>query len=310
MTGFVARRVAQTVPLLLLVTLFSFLLIHLAPGDPAEMILRSRLTYPPTDEQILNMRRELGLDEDLVTQYVRWLQNVAIGNFGESIWTGERVGASLKRTFPVTLQLSFVAFLVAASAGVLLGILAAVRQGGMTDNLSRVIALAGASLPNFWLGYLLILAFAVFMGLLPSQGVETPSSYILPAIAVAFGPLGALIRLTRTGMLDVLGQDFLVAAKARGLRPNYVLFRHALPVAINPVLSYAGLVVGTLLSGAVVVETVFAMPGVGKLLVDAITHRDYPVVQGFVLCFGIIVVVINAIVDVLYGLIDPRIRVD
>ena len=308
MKRYVLRRLAYVVPLLLALSVFSFALGQLAPGDPARALLRQQLGHSPTDAQVARYRDRLGLDDAAVVQYGRWLANAAQGDLGTSFRTGDSVSASLLRSLPVTVKLSLLAFVIALGAAVPLGVLAALRHHQPIDHASRVFALAGASMPSFWFGYLLITAFAVRLDVFPTQGAASAVSYVLPGITLAVYALGVLVRLTRASMLDVLGDDFVLAARARGLPHRSVVVRHALRVALNPVLTYSGLLIGALLGGAVIVETVFGMPGMGKLVVDAINDRDFPIVQGFVLYFGALVLLVNLAVDLLYVVVDPRVR--
>lgn len=308
MKRYVVRRVSYVVPLLVALSVFSFALGKVAPGDPARALLQQRLDHPPSEEQVEEFRKRLGLDDPAIVQYGRWVTSAMRGDLGTSFRTGESVSASLLSSLPVTAKLSLLGFVIAVGAGVPLGVLAALRRQRLWDHISRVFALGAASMPSFWFGYLLIIAFAVQLNIFPTQGTERQNSYILPAITLSVYALGVLVRLTRASMLDVLGDDFVLAARARGLPRRSVVIRHTLRVALNPVLTYSGLLVGGLLGGAVIVETVFAMPGMGKLVVDAITDRDFPVVQGFVLYFGTLVLLTNLMVDLLYVVVDPRVR--
>lgn len=302
-----ARRIGHAGLLLVALTVFSFSLGKMAPGDPARALLRMQLAQPPTDQQVTRFSERLGLDDPAVVQLGRWVVDAAQGDLGQSFRSGRPVATSLWEAFPITLDLSLLAFVIAVGLAVPLGVLAAIRSGGLLDHATRVLALGGASLPNFWLGYLLIIAFAVKLHLLPTQGATSALSYVLPAVTLAVYPLGVLLRLTRASMLEVLGDDFVLAARSRGL-PRRMFVRHAARVALNPVLTYAGILIGGLLGGAVIVETVFSMPGMGKLVVDAISDRDFPIVQGFVLYFGILVLLVNLVVDLLYVVLDPRVR--
>lgn len=308
MKGYVLRRLAYLVPLWIGLSVFSFALGNLAPGDVAHSLLRQQLGAPPTDEQVAALEERLGLNDPAVVQYGRWVANAVRGDLGHSFRNGQSVVASLRRSLPVTLQLALVSFVFAVCLSIPLGIVAALRRGRIIDHLSRVFALGGASLPTFWFGYLLILVFSVKLRLLPTQGNEHVLSYVLPAVTLSMGAAGVLLRLTRASMLDVLGDEFVLAARARGLPRFAVTVRHALRVALNPVVTYGGLLIGGLLGGAVIVETVFGMPGMGKLVVDAINDRDYPIVQGFVLYFGTLVLLANLAVDLLYVVLDPRVR--
>lgn len=310
MKAYVVRRFASLVPLLVGLSILSFGLGQAAPGDPARSLLRQAGGAPPTEEEVRTFRQEMGLDDPAVVQYVRWVRNATSGDLGKSIRSGEAVTRSLKRAFPITLRLAALTFLVVLAVAVPLGTTSALRKGGVVDHAVRILSVAGASLPTFWFGYLLIILFSVRWHLLPTSGVASPSAYVLPALTLALPTASVLLRLTRGAMLEVLGEQFVLAAHSRGLPPARVHLRHALRVALNPVVTYSGLLVGGLLAGAVIVETVFAVPGVGKLVVDAINARDFAVVQGFVLLFGAFVLLLNLAVDLLYVVLDPRVLLD
>lgn len=293
--------------MLVALSVFAFALGKLAPGDGAIALLRQQLSEPPTRQQIEAFRERVGLNDPVVVQFFRWLGDAVQGDLGTSFRSGESVTRSLWQALPVTVQLTALAFVIAVGCAIPLGVLAALHRRRLVDHISRVMALSTASLPGFWFGYILIIIFAVQLDVFPTQGTGSPMAYVLPAVTLAVSPLGVLMRLTRASMLEVLGDEFIVAARARGL-PRLNVLIHALRVAVNPLITYAGLLIGSLLGGAVVVETVFGMPGLGKLAVDAINDRDYPVVQGFVLFVGILVLLINLAVDLLYVAVDPRVR--
>jgi peptide/nickel transport system permease protein len=307
-TSYIVRRIASVIPLLICLSVFSFSLSHLAPGDTARAILVQQGGAPPTDEEVRALRLRLGLDRPAAVQYTRWVRTAMTGDLGESFTTGQSVASSLRRALPITIELSMLAFLLVVGLGIPLGVAAALARGRISDHISRLLSLAGASIPSYWFGYLLIIVFSVRLHWLPTSGVGTPSSYLLPAATLALYGTSVMLRLTRASMLEVLGEEFVRGARARGLSEARVVVRHALRVALNPVATYGGLVLGGLLGGAVIVETVFGMPGIGKLAVDAINNRDFPVVQGFVLFFGTVVVLVNLGVDVLYAVLDPRVR--
>ena len=308
MKAYILRRVASLLPLLLALSVFSFALGQLAPGDAARSLLLLQGGAPPTDEQVRALRTELGLDDPAAVQYARWGRNAVTGDLGQSFRTGQSVTGSLRQAFPVTAELATLAFLIVLGLAIPLGVVAALRQGRLSDHVSRVLALAGASAPSYWIGYLLVILFSVRLGLFPTSGVASPSSYVLPAVTLALYATSVMLRLTRASMLDVLGEDFVRGARARGVPEARVVIAHALRVALNPVVTYGGVTLGGLLGGAVIVESVFGMPGIGKLLVDAINDRDFPVVQGFILLFGTVVLLVNLAVDLLYVALDPRIR--
>ena len=310
MTSYSLRRIASLLPLLLCLSAFSFALGQVAPGNRAFAAFVLREGRPPTPGELRAMEEELGLDQPAIVQYGRWLGDTLGGDLGVSSKTGQSVAASLRHALPVTVQLGLLAALIVVVLGFPLGVLAALTQGRAPDHLSRVFSLLGVSLPSFWVGYLLMITFSVRLHVLPTTGIASPSSYVLPAATLALYATAVLVRLTRASMLEVLGEEFIRGAQARGIPQARIVTRHAARVALNPVATYGGLVLGGLLGGAVVVETVFAVPGIGKLVVDAINERDFPVVQGFVLLFGTIVLLVNLAVDLLYGILDPRARMD
>jgi peptide/nickel transport system permease protein len=254
------------------------------------------------------LREHLDLDRPAIVQFGHWFNDLIHGDLGRSFRTGDSVLGSLLHAFPVTAELSLLAFCLAVGFSIPLGALAALRRGGVADHATRVFALGGASMPTFWFGYLLIILFAVKLRIFPTEGTESPISYVLPAITLSLFDVGLMLRLTRASVLEVLGEDFVLAARARGIPRFRITTRHVLRVALNPVVTYAGLLIGGLLGGSVIVETVFGMPGIGKLVVDAINDRDFPLVQGFVLFFGTAILLINLLVDLFYVVLDPRVR--
>lgn len=308
MTGYIARRLAYLAPVLVGVSLAAYSLINLAPGDPARIILQRLGTGPVTDAEVEALRDTLGLDDPFGVRYARWMGDAVTGDLGISYRTGEPVRQELSRRSLRTLEIALPAFLLALAIGVPVGTLAALRRNRVADHLSRLGALAGASIPSFWLAYLLILLLAVRAGLLPVAGRGTVAHLVMPTLALAFGAAAGLMRLTRASVLEVLGDDHLRTAKAYGLRPRVVVLRYILRNALIPVVTLAGLRFGSLLGGAVIIETIFAWPGLGKHLVDSIYDRDYPSIQGFVLFIGTAFVLINLLIDVLYVWLDPRVR--
>jgi peptide/nickel transport system permease protein len=297
-------RSLQSLLLILLATFVVFMLLHITPGDPATIILGEQAT----PEQIADLRRSMGLDRPLPEQYMRFLSNAVRGDFGLSIRAQRPALPYVLERLPATLQLSAGAFAFALCIGLPIGILSAVKRLSIWDHSSMFIALLGQSMPVFWLGLMLIVVFAVQLGWLPASGMGQLQHLILPAITLGTFLIGLIIRLTRSSMLDVLSQDYIRTARAKGLAEGAVLVRHALKNALIPVVTVLGLQMGTLLGGAVITETVFAWPGVGMVTVTAIHQRDYPVVQSAVFVSAILVVLINWFVDVLYHYLDPRIR--
>lgn len=309
MKRYILIRIFSLIPLLLGISMLAFLLSNFTPGDPATVMAHRLSDAPPSEEQIAAIRREYHLDDPLPVRYVHWLSRAVRGDMGRSFRTKEPVLKEIATHFPATLQIACAALIVALVIALPLGVLAALRHGSWLDHAARIGSLLGASLPSYWLGYLLILIFAVALGWLPVAGREGVSAMILPALTLGLGTTAAkLARLTRSGLLDVLGEDFIRTARAKGLSERVIIWRHALKGAMIPVLTITSIELGHLLGGAIIVETIFAWPGVGKLLVDSIYDRDYPMIQGFVVFMGIIFTLLSLIADLLYVRIDPRIR--
>jgi peptide/nickel transport system permease protein len=302
--------VAGLVVAVLGVSVLTFALGLVAPGDPAEVVLSRSQGQPPTQEQIDEKRRELGLDRPLSTQYLDWLESASRGDLGRSWVRGIRVQEAMSERIPRTAALALAAVSLAVLIGVPAGVLAATRRNTLYDHLSRVGALLGASLPSYFIAYVLIFVFAVTFRLLPVFGFGSAAHLVLPAVALALGPAAVLARLTRSSMLEVLGEDYVRTARAKGARRAVVLFDHALRNAIVPILTVIGLSVGHLLGGSLIVEWVFAWPGMGELAVSAIHDRDYPLIQGFVLFAAAIYLFVNFVVDVSYAGLDPRVRLE
>ena len=305
---FLANRLLNLTVVWLGISLLAFALSNLAPGDPAQIILQRQTGEVPSQEAVERLREELGLNDPFPLRYARWLGNALRGELGTSYRTSEPVFDAMVDRLPATLELAFLALLLALALAIPLGVVSAVRRNSPVDHASRLLALLGASVPSFWLGYMLILAFAVWLGLLPVAGRNEWRHAVLPAITLGLGAAASLMRLTRASMLDVLEDDYVRTARAKGLRERLVVMRHGLRNALNPIVTLSGLRFGWLLGGAVIVETVFAWPGIGTFVVDSIYDRDYPSIQGFVLFMGSIFVVVNFAVDVGYRFLDPRVR--
>jgi peptide/nickel transport system permease protein len=291
------------------VSIITFGLINLAPGDPAELILRYG-GVEPAREAVEALREELGLNDPLYIQYGRWLWNVFHLDLGKSFRTGQPVAEEILSRFPATLELAGAALAFMILIALPAGILSALYRHAFIDHLSRFFALFGASLPGFWLGLMLIFFFAVRLELLPVMGRGEPQQLVLPAITLGFGLAAVYARILRAGMLDVLGQDYIRVARAKGLKEKWVIGRHALKNALLPAVTLLGMSFGHLLGGAVVVETIFAWPGVGQFAVESIFNRDYPVIQGYALFMAVIFVLANILVDISYVILDPRIRLE
>lgn len=301
---------ASVVLALLGVSVLTFALGVLAPGEPAEVVLSRSLGQPPSDEQLEEMRRELGTDRPLVVQYFSWLGGAVRGDFGDSWLRGVRVQDALAERAPRTAALALAGAGLSLVIGIPIGVLAATRRNSVLDHVSRVGALFGASLPSFFIAYVLIYVFAVRFRALPVFGFGSAAHLVLPAVTLALGPAAVLARLTRSAVLEILGEDYVRTARAKGARARAVLFHHALRNALIPVVTVAGLSVGHLLGGSLIVEWVFAWPGMGDLAVSAIHDRDYPLVQGFVLFAAAVYLVVNLLVDLSYARLDPRVRVE
>lgn len=282
-----------------------FLAIRIAPGDPAAMMLGPG----STQEDIDALRDRLGLDESIPIQYGRYLSDVARMDFGDSLWLNRPVATEVASRVAATARLAGAAALIGLVVSFPLGIAAALRRGSPLDGLISVVSLLGQSVASFWLGIMLILVFARQLQVLPSSGSSSWSHLVLPSVTLAMPLIGVLTRLVRSGLLDVLYEDYVRTARAKGLDPRAVLLRHAMRNMLIPVVTVIGLQLGNLLGGAVIVETVFGWPGIGRLLVDAINQRDYPLVQVAILFITFSFIVINLLVDLSYGLLDPRIRI-
>ncbi len=304
MLPYILRRLIHLIPVMIGVTLCSFLLLKLAPGDPAEVLAG----IEANPEVIEAIRRKHGLDQPLPVQYFYYLGNLMLGDFGKSISTGLDVGPMMWRALIVTLKLSALGLVLALVVGIVIGAVAAVRQNSFFDSTSMLFALFGAAMPNFWLGLLLMWTLSVTFPIFPAGGGTDLYSLILPAITLGTGAMALIARMTRASMLEVIRQDYIRTAYANGLSPPIVIIRHALKNAMIPISTVIGLQFGYLLGGSVATEIVFAVPGVGQLLVDGILARDYPVVQSTMLMVAIIFVLVNLITDISYAYFDPRIR--
>ena len=309
MTKYFAERVAWLLVSLVTLSIITFGLGVLAPGDPAEVVLEHRLSQPPPQEQIDAQRRLMGLDRPLPVQYLRWLSAAARGDLGSSWLKGLRVSDALRERIPRTAALATAAAAISVLIGVPTGILAAVRRNSLADHACRLVALVGASVPSYFTAYVLILVFAVRFRALPVFGFGSAANLVLPAVTLALGPAAVLARLTRSTVLEVLGEDYIRTARAKGASQPTVLLAHALRNAFIPLLTVVGLSLGHLLGGSLIVEWVFAWPGMGELAISAIHARDYPLIQGFVLFAGAVYVVVNFSVDLGYAWLDPRVRV-
>ncbi len=309
MLRYLASRLVQLGVVLFAITVLSFALLHLAPGDPAQILLRNQGALL-TQTTVEKMRAELGLDQPLPVQYWRWLRGAVRLDFGVSFRTGQPVAELLLGRLGATVELAAAALVLALLWSVPLGILAAVYRDTLLDHASRLLALVGASMPSFWLGLLLIYAFAVQLGWFPVLGRGSLAHLVLPAITLALSLAPVYMRLIRANLCDALREDYIRTARAKGASERRVILRHGLRTALIPVVTLFGMTLAHLLGGTVVVETIFAWPGIGQLAVEAILNRDFPVVQAFVLLLSLAFALANLAVDLFYVLLDPRIRVE
>ncbi len=308
MRQYILRRLVSLLPVILGVSLITFGLMAVVPGDPAEIIAGRGKDIEPTQAEIEAVRQELGLDQPLPLQYARWLGRVVRGDLGMSLRTGQPVWQELAVRLPRTLELAAGGMIIGLLIALPVGILSAVWRDRAVDQLSRVLALLGASVPSFWLGTILILFFAVRLGWLPSYGRGGLRHFILPACTLGLSTSAVLMRLTRANLLEVLNEGFVRTARAKGLSEKAVVLRHALKPSLLPVVTVLGLQFGNLLGGALIIETVFAWPGLGMLVLRSILGRDFPVIQGFALFITLVFVLVNFVVDLVCGWLDPRVQ--
>jgi peptide/nickel transport system permease protein len=304
MFAFIIRRSLEGALTVFGLSLLVFLSLHLAPGDPAAMIAGDQAR----EEELVVIRQRYGLNDSLPVQYWNWVARVLRGDFGTSHWGDRPVGPDLARAFPISMSLALGGLAVAVAVGIPAGVLAAVRRDGLLDLSIMGLAVAGMSMPVFWVSLLAILLFSLRLGWLPSSGWGTLPHFILPILSVSLASLALLARMTRSLMVELLLEDFVRTARAKGLASRVVFYRHALRNALPPLATVIGLRLGLLVGGAVITETVFAVPGLGRMIVQAVNQRDFPVVQGGVLLIALAVIVINFAVDLMYLLLDPRIR--
>ena len=305
MNQYIMRRVALAIPLILVVITIVFLMLRLGlPGDPAQIMAGDRAT-PELIEQI---RKNLGLDRSIPEQYLIFLGNAVQGDLGRSVKFREPVVGVIMKAFPYTLILTFTSVTVGTFFGILFGMITALKRATWIDNFATVIVVFFYSIPTFWLGLMLILIFSVGLRILPVQGAGTPQHFILPTLNLAVGQVALIARLTRSGMIEVLNADYIRTARAKGLSERTVVIRHTLKNVLIPIVTVVGLSFGALLGGAIITESIFGLPGVGSLAIDAIHNRDYPMIQGTVLLVAITFIFVNLLVDILYAFIDPRIH--
>jgi len=301
---YLVRRVLLTIPVLLGVATLVFSMIHLVPGDPAQAMMGDGAA--PQD--VAELRKNLGLDQPLLTQYVAFLGRAVKGDLGKSFRTGQPVTTMIAERVPATAELALAAMIVAILIAIPLGVVAAVWRGTAIDYGAMTFALAGVSIPNFWLGPLLAIVFAIELGWLPVSGRGTPAHLVLPAISLGAALAAILARMTRATLLEELREPYVQAARGRGASRTRAVLRHAFRNSLIPIVTLLGLQFGAVLTGAVITETIFAWPGIGRLLIQSIGFRDYPLVQGCILFIAVTYVAVNLVTDLVYGVLDPRIR--
>ena len=304
MYKYIAKRILMMIPVVIGVSLLVFTVLKLAPGDVARIVAGSEAD----DATVEEIRHELGLDRSYPEQYVRYMLGVVRGDMGESYITGKDVFTEIKGRIPTTFTLAFFGMLVSIVIGIPLGILSATKQYSVLDNFATVFALIGVSMPNFWMGLMFILFFSLWLGWLPSGGDGTIRGFIMPALVNGIGAVANLMRTTRSSMLDVIRQDYIRTARAKGQSERKVIIRHALRNSLVPIITAIALQLGSMLGGAIVTETVFAIPGIGMLMIQSIKARDYPTIQGAVVVIAIMFSLVNLIVDIIYTFVDPRLK--
>ena len=304
MVKYIVKRFLMMIPVIIGISLLVFLVMKATPGDPARIVAGSEAD----EETVEEIREQLGLNKPVLEQYVNYMAGLLRGDMGTSFANGKPVLQEILSRLPVTFTLAFFAVAIATVLAIPLGILSATKQYSILAYISTVFSLIGVSMPNFWLGLMLILLFALKLGWLPSGDAATWKGYILPSVTMAVGAMANFMRTTRSSMLDVIRQDYIRTARAKGAGENHVIIKHALRNAMIPVITVIGLQMGTLLGGAVVNETVFSLPGLGTLMIGAIKQKNEPVVLGSLITFAIIFSIVNLLVDILYAFIDPRIK--
>ncbi len=305
---YIAYRLGTSTIVVGAVSVLTFGMVYLTPGDPARAVLYHQTGEEPSQATLEAFRAEHGFDEPVPIRYWHWITDVLQGDLGTSYRTGRPVAAMLVESVPATFELAVAAMIVALLVAIPTGVASAVYRGTWIDQASQLFALVGVSMPNFWLGYILIIVFALHLNLVPVSGTGGLAYLVLPAIALGTGMAAIITRLVRTAMLDTLEAEYIDAARAKGLREKIVIYKHALRNALIPVVTVVGLQFGFVLNGAVVIEIVFQRPGLGMMLVDGIFARDFPVIQGVVLLIGVLFVVTNFVVDLSYRVLDPRIK--
>lgn len=306
MSRYFVKRILQTIPLMLVISILVFLFIHMIPGDPA----RTMAGLDAEQSEVEAIREEYGLNDPLIVQYVNYMRGLFTGDLGRSLKSDTPVAELIVDRMQNTLKLVFAGILWAPVLGIFIGVISAIKRGKALDHGCMLLAITGLSAPGFWLGLMGIQIFSVQLGWLPSGGLDSWTGYILPSFTMGCGIMAVLARYSRSSMLETLREDYVRTARAKGQKEFLVMFVHAFRNSLIQVITILGLQIGGLLSGSVLTETVFSIPGMGRLLVDSIAFRDYPVIQGLLMLFAFQYVIINLIVDLLYGVINPKIRYD
>lgn len=306
MGRYITRRLLESIPLMLIISIFVFMFIHLIPGDPARTLAGVEAPL----EEVEAIREEFGLNDPLIVQYANYMKGLFTGDLGRSLKSKMPVTELIWARFQYTIQLVFAGLLWAPVLGIFIGVMCAIKRGKAFDLFGMLLAICGLSAPGFWLGLMGIQFFSVKLGMLPSAGLDSWKSLILPSLVMGTGIMATLARYSRSSMLETLREDYVRTARAKGQKEFIVMFRHAFKNSLIQVVTILGLQIGGLLSGSVITETIFSIPGMGRLLVDSIAFRDYPTIQGLLMIFALQYVLINLIVDVLYGVINPKIRFD
>lgn len=304
MWKYIFKRFISLIPVIIGVTFIVFLIMNMAPGDPVKSILGEQAS----PEAIEELREELGLNDNVLIQYKNYFLGLLQGDMGTSYKTKVGVAEEIGARLPTTAKLAVIAILIAITLSIPLGILAAVKQNTWIDSLTMFIALLGVSIPVFWLGLMLLLFFSLKLGWFPVSGASTWQSFILPGVTLGFLSMAAIARVTRSSMLEVIRQDYIRTARSKGVPYNKIIMKHALRNALIPTITVAGLQIGTLLGGSVLTETVFGLPGIGRLMIQSIQGRDIPMVLGCIIVFTVAFSIVNLIVDIIYAFVDPRIR--
>lgn len=304
MGRYIVKRLLEMIPILIIVTILVFLFIHFIPGDPARLVAGKDASV----QEVETIREELGLNKPLVEQYVNYMKGLVTGDLGNSLKTGMPVTSMFAPRILPSIYLTLLSMGWAIVFGLILGVLSAIFKGKWIDHIITFVSVSGISVPGFWLGLMLIQVFAVTLGWLPTSGAGSFASYILPSITLGAGIMSMLARFTRSSLLETMQADYIRTGRAKGLKEFFVISRHALKNSLIPVITIAGLQFGFLLGGSVVVETVFGFPGMGRLLIDSISFRDYPVIQAELLLFAFQFIIVNLIVDILYSVANPKIK--